>query len=146
MDRCNNFDNIGVNCVWEDFFVLLVENCPVTPKDKFKLETAIDDFNLCVLCASEREKNFFCRGRKTFVQREILKHIASSTKATGRQKKSHTKKFKFIQHFPIHFTCERSYQSFIIITRLSLGHSYGCNVTCEVDNLHGCTAIKINFY
>lgn len=24
-----------------------MENCPVTLKDKFKLETAIDDFNLC---------------------------------------------------------------------------------------------------
>lgn len=51
--------------------IFAMENCPVTSKDKFKLETAIDDFNLCTLRVLGRfltkKKVFFSAMRKTFV-------------------------------------------------------------------------------
>ena len=37
-----------------------MENCPVTSKDKFKLESPIDDFNLCTFCVREMSGEFFC--------------------------------------------------------------------------------------
>lgn len=65
-----------------------MENCPVTLKDKFKLETAIDDFNLCTLC--EKEEKLLCQ--KLLFRKKKLKHNSPSTRAIADKKVTHTEK------------------------------------------------------
>lgn len=119
--------------------IFTMENCPVTSKDKFKLETPIDDFNLWTFCVCERwvgnffvTKTFFLQWNyfESFISRALeseekfLKHNSPLTKKNSQRQKN----LNSFSIFPFISLFTHCYRSFIIITRLSCT-SYACNVT-----------------